>query len=205
MNPIYVVMASYLGDYPNCASNRVEKFIRAVDSFLANTYENKILIIVSDGCDKTEDLYNERYGSYKNILLVKMTKQPLFSGTVRNTGLGCVVDSDAVVCYLDTDDKFGPNHLSIIMNNFGDNDFVIYDTYRPVVNDNVMVFGISKVAMQYCHIGTSSFAHKSSLRVSWPDGYGHDWKLLSELSKKCSYRVMPMPEYYIMHTPKYDG
>ena len=31
---ISVVMASFLGDYPGCAKDRVKKFIRSVNSFL---------------------------------------------------------------------------------------------------------------------------------------------------------------------------
>ena len=48
-----VIMASYLGNYPGCANNREAKFIRSVKSFLNQSYDNKELIIVSDGCEIT--------------------------------------------------------------------------------------------------------------------------------------------------------
>lgn len=52
-----IVMPSYLGDYNSSAgpsaTNRVEKFIRAVDSVLAQTFGSWELLIVADGCEKT--------------------------------------------------------------------------------------------------------------------------------------------------------
>jgi glycosyltransferase involved in cell wall biosynthesis len=58
---VSVIMASYLGDYPGRATNPEQKFIRAVKSFLTQTYENKELIIVADGCDTTERLYQYNF------------------------------------------------------------------------------------------------------------------------------------------------
>ena len=58
MKKVSVVMASYLGEYPGRTSNPEPKFIRAVKSFLSQTYENKELIICADGCDRTVEIYN---------------------------------------------------------------------------------------------------------------------------------------------------
>ena len=51
------VMQSYLGDYPGSRSNPIEKFNRAVSSFIKQTNPNWELIIVSDGCKLTEEQY----------------------------------------------------------------------------------------------------------------------------------------------------
>jgi glycosyltransferase involved in cell wall biosynthesis len=56
MKKASVIMASFLGDYPNAASNRDKKLIRAVNSFINQSYENKELVIVSDGCTKTYEI-----------------------------------------------------------------------------------------------------------------------------------------------------
>jgi glycosyltransferase involved in cell wall biosynthesis len=58
---ISVITPSYLGEYENCASDRENKFIRAVNSFIANTYENKELVIIGDSCDITERLLTENF------------------------------------------------------------------------------------------------------------------------------------------------
>lgn len=201
---VFVIMASYLGEYPGCAKNREEKFTRAVNSFLCNVYPLKKLIIVSDGCEKTNNLYKTQYSMEDSVVCLAMPKQPLFSGAIRNRGIEYVkgvADPMDIICYLDTDDSFGKNHLRIICDNFETNDFVIYDTYRSRADG---LFYHSAVAMQAAHIGTSSFAHRTNLEVSWPTGYGHDWRLLESLSKKYKYSKIPMCEYYIHHTPASD-
>lgn len=200
---VFVIMASYLGQYHSCSQNRESKFIRAVDSFLNNNYDDKTLIIVSDGCEKTLELYNDNYSKYPNIRCLLIEKQILFSGKVRDTGLKLAKDignPEDIVCYLDTDDRFGENHLSHIAKHFGDNDFVIYDTHRYSTTG----WYISKVAMQFAHIGTSSFAHKLKLEMSWPDGYGHDWGVIESISKRYKYSEIPLAEYYIHHVPNAD-
>jgi len=196
---IYVVMASYLESYPTGAVDREEKFKRAVDSFISNTYDKKKLVIVADGCSKTECIYNEKYRDNPDIVCLCIDKQTHLSGVVRNKGLEYVkkeADPEDIVCYLDTDDRFGEGHLQHIVSHFKE-DFVIYDTHRY----SPQGWYISKVAMKSAHIGTSSFAHKAGLEASWPDSYGHDWKILEDLSSRYTYAEIPLAQYYIHHTP----
>jgi glycosyltransferase involved in cell wall biosynthesis len=197
-------MASYLGEYPGCAKDREVKFRRAVDSFLANTYPDKFLVIVSDGCKRTVEICVEEYALKTNIICIQTNKQVPFSGRVRNIAIEYVKgegDPEDIICYLDTDDRFGENHLKKIVDNFGDNDYVVYNTHRVTPSGWI----ISTVAMQSAHIGTSSFAHKVKLDAHWTDGYGHDWRIIELLmSKGYKYTVIPMPEYYIHHVPNFD-
>ena len=128
MKKVSVVMASYLGNYPGRATNPEQKFMRAVKSFLTQTYENKELIIVSDGCDVTERLYDFNFKKFDNIEFVKIEKQPTYSGDCRNAGLE--IATGDIVTYLDNDDVLGKKHLEIIMSQMKDDlDFVYYDDY----------------------------------------------------------------------------
>lgn len=93
-------MASYLEKYEGSSSNREEKFIRSVDSFLSQDHQSKELIVISDGCQKTIDILRSKYANEGDINLVKLPKQPLFSGMVRQQGL-LKADGD-IISYLDS-------------------------------------------------------------------------------------------------------
>jgi len=60
------------------------KFRRAVKSFLKQTHQDKELIIIADGCEKTIQIYSQEFSSYDNIKLIPIPKQPFYSGTMRN-------------------------------------------------------------------------------------------------------------------------
>jgi len=96
-------MPSFLGQYPDCASDRKKKFRRAVNSYLSQDYQDKELIIISDGCSETVNLVKNFY-QQKHIHLIEIKKQPLFSGNVRQAGIN--VAKGEIITYLDSDDFF---------------------------------------------------------------------------------------------------
>jgi glycosyltransferase involved in cell wall biosynthesis len=197
---ISVVMPSYLHEYQSgphkSATNREFKFKRAVDSFLMQSHGDAELIIVSDGCDITNRIVEEEYSSmlYSGaIILEKLDKQEQFSGKVRARGVEN--SSGELVCYLDTDDIFGQNHLSTIDSYYDRSaDWCYYDDY--------LYDGIKKttrdVKPEHCKIGTSSFCHMRSAPVHWKDGYGHDWATISEILQ-FKHTKINTPEYLVCH------
>lgn len=208
-NSISVIMASHLGNYEGSANNREQKFRRAVDSFLKQTHKEKELIIVSDGCEKTNHIYQSLYSEEKNIKLIEIEKQPLFSGNVRQAGLEKATGK--IICYLDADDFFGYNHCSNISVCFGERDDWDWVYYNDFIwkgekeNPNY----ISKfVSLDHGSIGTSSIAHLASLRekgLRWSgcDGYGHDFSFVQKLMKSFKrYKKIHGCSYYICHIPK---
>lgn len=123
-----VIMQSYLHDYPGSRSNPELKFIRSVNSFLSQTYENKELIIVSDGCEITKSLYDSYYKNNKEIRFVYLDKKLddvsntqeikdnnkkfTFRGIPR--GIGCYLATGDIISYLDSDDIILPYRLLTI-------------------------------------------------------------------------------------------
>jgi glycosyltransferase involved in cell wall biosynthesis len=201
-NKITVLMASFLGNYPNCADDREQKFQRAVNSFLEQSHRNAELIIVSDGCDRTDMLYDVYYKYYPHIRHFRIEKQPLFSGNVRQRGLEEATGK--IVTFLDSDDMLGRTHLANINSAFPDKDYDwVY--YNDFIYDGVNQ--IPKiVSLEKGSIGTSSIAHLTCLRdkgLSWAgcDGYTHDWKYVERLIKFNRYKKIYGCSYYICHIP----
>jgi glycosyltransferase involved in cell wall biosynthesis len=171
---ISVIMPSFLYDYPGAAKDREGKFLRAVNSFLIQDYEDKELIIVSDGCDIT----NRNCVVGENVINIMLEKQIAFSGNVRNAGLeGATGD---IITYLDTDDYYEQEHLKSIVENFNDNDWVYWDDYAMAPN---YVKHRRNTELRFAKIGTSCIAHKKN-DVKWGDGYGHDFEFIKQLTGK---------------------
>lgn len=196
---ISVIMPSCLSPYEyktesgvvvKSASNPVPKFIRAVNSFLAQTYPNKELIIVADGCELTNSTVRGIFAEHLKtglINLVSIPKQELFSGHVRNMGLKNAKGD--IIAHLDSDDSFYTvGHLDFIANGFDTDkyDWVMWNDMIDVGNN---VIGRRNVMPVHGSIGTSSFAYKSSIKAKWGNGYGHDFGLVKEylLDKPCKH------------------
>jgi len=197
---VSVIMASYLLPYPGSATNRDKKFIRAVNSFKKQKYQNKELLIVADGCQKTVELYNKYYSSDDNIKISVIQKQPLYSGEMRNVALN--VANGEIITYLDSDDVLGPNHLQIIVDQFDTDkyDWVFYNDYM-VLDNTFKKLHLRIVEPRWASIGTSSISHKNIKSISWPGGYGHDFLFMFRLaSSGLRYKKLEkIPEYIVCH------
>jgi glycosyltransferase involved in cell wall biosynthesis len=188
------------------------KFKRAVNSFLKQSHEDKELIIVSDGCEKTIQIYNENFANENNIKLIPIPKQPIYSGVMRNIAYE-VAEGD-VVTYLDADDVIGRNHLNIIASQFDIDkwDWVYYSDYMALDKEFTKLH-IRDVEPRYGSIGTSSISHKNPKLIKngqylqFSTGYGHDFIFVMKLAS-LGYRfkkLEKMPEYIVCHYFNYDG
>lgn len=197
---ISVIMPSNISDYQGAAKNRESKFIRAVDSFLNSSIDGKELIIVSDGCVDTIDIYNKKYLKKYNVHLVKIQKQPLFSGNVRQAGID-IAQGD-YISFLDSDDYISIGHLGAIQMAFNeyDYDWVYYNDY--VFAGISQKFQLRNVSMAKGLAGTSCIAYKRELNISWNgcDGYGHDWKFINRIREKSNnFNKIYGAGYYVCH------
>lgn len=201
---VSVIMPSFL-NIPG-KTDQGPKFIRAVKSFLNQTYQDKELIIVSDGCPLTIELCYKHFKDYKNIKLLSIEKQPPYSGEMRNIAFN-EAEGD-IITYLDSDDVIGKNHIQTIVDQFDLNeiDFVYYDDYMTL-DKEFKKLHIREVLPRWGSIGTSSISHKNPKnikdgnKIKWSLGYGHDFLfalLLSGLGLKFK-KLEKMPQYIVAH------
>jgi hypothetical protein len=195
---IYTIMASHLGNYQGCAPEREKRFRRACDSFYGNSYPEKQLIVVADGCETTTEICRK---SYPGAVCFFVHKLVPFSGLVRNIGLGYVgwhSQPGDIVTYLDTDDAYGPDHLQSIAGKMGDNDFILWPMTLASPRGPIA----RPVALEFGGCGTASVAHRASLdEVEWGNGYAHDWDFISKMIEcGLKYAIVNGPEYLVHHT-----
>jgi glycosyltransferase involved in cell wall biosynthesis len=170
---------------------------------LNQVHEDIELIVVADGCMDT-------------VSRLTGIKDPRFSlyhidkvdgwgaGVARNVGLFNAKGKYSL--YLDTDDFYGPVHISMIDEQIGDADWVWYADWKHRYNGwdedttcNVKVLG---------RCGTSNVCHLTNLNVRWGvGGYGYDdWGFIQALmAASKNYKHIETPQYYVCHVPrKYD-
>lgn len=182
-----IVMPSYLGEYPNAASNRPSKLRRAVSSVLGQTFCDFELIIVADGCMDTVSIVQEFQDDRIKCFFIE--KQPHFSGAVRTKGLREAVGE--YICYLDSDDYFENSHLQFLRNQIEKNNRPDFISFSDNLNSGEMAFG---------KIGTSNICHRNENKYFWPDDYEHDWRFIKEwfLSKEL---FVGKSGYVVCHVP----
>lgn len=180
-----IIIPSYLGYYEGAASDRENKFKRAINSIKAQTFTDYEIIVVSDGCIITQRLCKEL-----GIFCTKIPKQPLFSGTVRNNGLKRA--KGEYIIYLDSDDYYEPTHLQFVYDALKRHGFP--SSIRFADNINPGEFAFTK-------IGTSNICHKNNPVISWANcnGYGHDWKFIEMYLKNPIFAGKS--GYVVCHVP----
>jgi glycosyltransferase involved in cell wall biosynthesis len=185
MIKVSVVMPCFLGEYEGCASDRENKFVRAVHSFLENSLLEKELIIIGDNCEITEKLVRKHFQNELSCGLILFhqfrKKQKLFSGSLRSKGIE--LSSGEYICYLDSDDILGKNHLMSIYNQVK-NQNLDWAYYNDYINSDAGLI-TKNVELNKDSIGTSSIIHKYDKRLNWDNcnGYGHDFMFIEKLFK----------------------
>lgn len=122
---VSIVMQSNLTNYPGSREDAVNKFRRAVESFKNQIYKYAELIIVADGCVKTQQIYNREFANDKSIKFIYVDRKDTprtyeitengkyFRGFSRR--LGVAAATGTVVTYMDSDDYLLPEFTMTCM------------------------------------------------------------------------------------------
>ena len=198
---VSIIIPSSLTKRKHQAADPESKLIRAVNSALNQDYGFKQIIIVSDGCELTNEIILEQYTANTfneaEFKLIKIQKQPPFSGNARNAGIEAATGD--IICYLDSDDILGPDHVSTIVKNFK----------GSWVWFNDMVWNRDKFIERECSLklgfcGTSNIAHRRDVSSRWlsVNKYGYDdWNFIQELKKESEGVKIETPSYIVCHIP----
>lgn len=193
---ISIIMQSYLVEYNN-RTDLANKFRRAVNSFLKQDYDYCELVIVSDGCEQTTNIYFEEYRKYENIKFVFLDKKnaknmyeiskgiTYWRGFPRNVGIGAA-DGD-IIAYIDADDFILPNFASSIIKayeNNPDKDWMVNMTWYESIlgnwinTDMSWAIEIDGLPSKWIEVwpsddvlpmSTWTTSHKSTINVKWED------------------------------------
>lgn len=222
---ISVVMVSYLGDYPGARKNPIQKFIRAVNSFLEQTLKESELIILSDGCEVTRDVIQEHFSGEDRIKLVMCEKRQGWPGALRQKGIEMAKYD--YITYLDTDDFIMPTRLERVVE-------ALRDSGRQSVLDSIYIvptlkfigpraklvdqitcddrtWGVYETGNQG---GTYQVSHLKNIGAQWEDSSsrGEDARFVKQvikssirLKEKEEVLLYPIGGYMVCHNPTIDG
>ena len=180
---ISFIMPVYLGDYKFSRKKADVKYIRAIKSFLAQKYQNKELIIVSDGDDLANSIYDNYFKNEKEIKLIRCEKcKELWPGILREVGRSYA--SNEWIAYLDSDDMFATGHIESLaesINNLKNNETVILcsQSYHPISLTENLKF------REYCGLGENcsneDWKKFYDAQVDYPTGLGGKMKVIGRL------------------------
>jgi len=194
-----IICPSRLIPYPGCASYLDQKIVRAIESVLSQSFTDFELIVIADGCIKTNAIISMNFADSR-IVLLECKHKAIFDNLPRNTGIEAA--KGEYIIYVDADDYWGEDHLKKIEKNLSNYDWVWYNDI--IFNGEWIERACNIKSLGGC--GTSNVCHKRSLNLRWGrPGYAHDFHFLQQLLRFPNNTKIETPEYFCCHIPgNYD-
>ena len=185
--------------------------VEAVESALAQTRRAAQVIVVDDGSsDGSDALLRERYGDDSRVVLISGINGGQLSAFQR--GVNAV--RSQVVCFLDSDDRWGPEYLARLGELYDareDVDFVFSDMRQFGQQDRAMKFHDRAVDLGYTAISTYVLTQwygaptsALSMRTSWarqaldlPNAFLRTWRLSADNCLVFGCSVLGAHKYYL--------
>ncbi len=168
--------------------NRADQVTRSIKSVLAQSFQNWILYVIGDKCPVLDNVMKQKWAHDSRIRWWNLHENSGEGSRPRNYALKQLVTTD-IVCYLDDDNKFEPNHVE-----------TLYKALKYAVNGAMFAFSsffvpeddmfiLCSKPVKY-RIDTSCVMHYMSLfkkhgywRTIKEYGYAIDWDLVGRWVK----------------------
>jgi glycosyltransferase involved in cell wall biosynthesis len=192
------------------AYNRANLLIRAINSVRIQLYKNWELLIVDDGStDNTEIMVREIANADARILYFQKEN----SGPAESRNLGITHARGKYIAFLDSDDEFLPEHLSVrceYLNDHPEVDFL--HGGAQVLGGIERQFVVDKdnperlIPLSECVIGGTFFSRQGVIESvgGWRRGYAEDADLFDRISAQYEVREIHI-ESYIYHRDSPDS
>lgn len=170
--------------------NRAEILPRAIESVLRQTSQEWELIIVDDGSTDTTGALLQSY-SQCDHRIISVSQNNSGPAASRNTGLR--IANGYYTTYLDSDDEYLPDHLSLRI------EFMLAHADVHFIHGGVIVSGTNKqqyvpdardpskmILIEDCLIGGTFFGFTQIFRDvgGWREGYSEDSELFKRIQSK---------------------
>jgi hypothetical protein len=173
---------------------RPESLARAVDSALAQTVRDHVVVVVDDGAGLAPLPADDR------LVAVSLSENIGRPGVVRNVGIA--LSRSTYIAFLDDDNLWRPHHLATALQAMGDADLVYTGVERAHPDGSVLDVLARPFDRRALAVGpyvdTSSIVvrrgrgvHFSRLPRSSPKVPGEDWELVWRLSRRRQVRHVP--------------
>lgn len=188
--------------------NRPDKLIRAIDSVLSQEFQDFELIIVNDGSTADYDIVNKHIKDKEKIHY--FYKQNEERSVARNFGVN--KSNGTFICFLDDDDYYFNNHLSVIRKAIEENNFThgIYHTYSIIKNadgteKNMPIIPKNKKITEQEYYLTDGImtVNSSCFSKALMQKYPYDPNL--KMSEDSNQRLRAMKDYPVFRISEYTN